>query len=581
MNGRDFTGDDFELLLLRIVDGEASEADMATAADAIAASTELRKRAFVFLCDESLLADEIDNAQRVSKLIEAASSPRERRLAGRQQVEEPPSRRLTEGGILSYVNRHGLAIAAAAALLIAGLIAHNVNMMSKVARLHELTVQNETQAEVQVVVDDAATADRRAKKRIGGAGIGRVIGLDDVRWPEEASELTYGDTVEEGRLVHLAGGVLEILLANGAKVTAAGPVEFELTSLLAMDLQRGKIVASVPRNARGYTIVTPTSELVDIGTQFGVAVSDSGDTELHVFDGDVVARSRVKAASTDLVHAKENEAIRFSAATTELERFAARESGFVRRLTPQVASSELPPLPRVEGLCLWYSADMIRDIAVGEPLPVWRDILVGDNRFANDARQFDDRRCPKLVNDGLGRRAVRFDGGATSLQIDPMDNSGCSTVFVAFAPGPTSFSNDHHGDILFKYGMAPSLELSLQQDRTLRSWVWPGPNENNVASVRSPSIEGRRISVVACQYDSLQSRCQLWLNGAPCAEVDAPVELRQCDASYLGSHGELQNNAFFFGSLYEVIVYDGEFDIQSLGAVSSYLLDRYETASSN
>src|SRR5690606_4222750 len=114
------------------------------------------------------------------------------------------------------------------------------------------------------------------------------------------AELTYGDSIDEGQVVHLESGGLEILLTNGAKITASGPSEFELSSLVKMDLQNGKIVAAVPRTARGYTIMTPALELVDIGTQFGVSVTPSGDTELHVFDGDVVARSRVGEASVEL-----------------------------------------------------------------------------------------------------------------------------------------------------------------------------------------------------------------------------------------------------------------------------------------
>ena len=437
--------DDLESLLVDVIDNKASEEDFAALVAALRTSETLRRRACVFLCDESLLSDEVGTTLRASRLMEILSTdpPGQAELARRPEV--PAATRSLPLSALSYINHHGLAIAAMAALVVIGLFAHNMLMMVQVSRLHALVVQGDSQGKVEVVVDEENKPKENSHGRVLGEVVGRVIGLNAVRWRRGATELTYGDSLDEGQTVQLAAGGLEILLTNGAKITAAGPADFELSSLLKMDLDKGKIVAAVPRTARGYTIMTPTSELVDIGTQFGVAVADSGDTELHVFDGDVVARSRVNEASAELVHAKENEAIRFDSDSPELERFAAQESGFIRRLGPAISASELPQLPRVKDLCLWYSADMIRDVNVGDPVSVWRDILVGDNKFANDARQFDARRYPKLVTDDLGRKSLRFDGWSTSLQMDPIDYSGRYTIFVACAPGPTSFADEGAG----------------------------------------------------------------------------------------------------------------------------------------
>ncbi len=575
MGREQFLNDDFELLLISVIDNEASEAERASLVASLRDSDALRRRACLFLCDESLLADEIGTTQQVSKLMEVLSSNRPGQTSfGHRPAKHAASRSLPMTA-LTYINRHGLAVAAMAALVIIGLFAHNMLMMQKVSRLHALVVQGDGQGKVEVVVDEQDDVNKHSRGKVLGQVVGRVIGLNNVRWQSGAAELTYGDSLDEGQTIELDAGGLEILLTNGAKITAAGPADFELSSLLKMDLDKGKIVAAVPRTARGYTIMTPTSELVDIGTQFGVSVADSGDTELHVFDGDVVARSRVSEASTELVHAKENEAIRFDSENPELERFAAQEAGFIRRLGPAISVNELPQLPQVKDLCLWYAADMIRDVNVGDPVSVWRDILVGDNKFVNDARQFDPRRYPKLVTDDQGYESLRFDGWSTSLQMDPIDYAGRYTIFVACAPGPTSFAEEGRGGMIFKHGESPSLEMSVLSDLSARSWVWPGHGQSNVALVESQPLTEGKINLIACQYDSDASHTQLWVNGESQQESDAPVELRPCAQAFLGSHSDLNISAYFFGNIYEVVIYDGTVDANSMKEMETYFKNRY------
>jgi hypothetical protein len=567
--------DNLESILFDVMDSKSTEVDFEALVAALRTSEDLRKRACLFLCDESLLSDEEGTTGRASRLHEMLTTDEAPQFGNTPEIVPASVTRSANRGILTYINHHGLAIAAMAALVIIGLFAQNMLMMAKFSRLHALVVQNDSKGKVEVVVDPTARPNKKSSVLVSGEVVGRVIGLNDVHWRPGSAQFTYGDSLDEGQTIRLESGGIEILLANGAKITATGPADFELSSLLKMDLDRGKIVAAVPRTARGYTIMTPASELVDIGTQFGVAVADSGETELHVFDGDVLARSRVNEASADFMHYKENEAIRFDSDSPELERFAAQEAGFVRRLGPVISTSDLPQLPVVKNLCLWYSADMIRDANVGEPVSTWRDILVGDNKFANDARQFDPRRYPKLITDNHGFKSLRFDGWSTSLQIDPIDYLGSYTMFLACATGPTSFATGVQGGILFKHGEAPSLEMSILSDLSARSWVWPGRDQNNVAIVKSEPLQAGEISLIACQYDSEAGNTQMWLNGVSQQESKTTVELRPCAQAFLGSHYDLNINAYFFGSMYEIVIYDGTLDAPSMKQVVSYFKDRY------
>jgi hypothetical protein len=576
MLGQPLLYDELESLLFDVMDGKASEADFAAFISALRTSEDLRKRACVFLCDESLLSDEEGTTVRATKLRDILAADTFAQSDYGLRGTHVPARGHRRGGILSYINHHGLAIAAMAALVIIGLFAQNMLMMAKVSRLYALAVQDDGDGKVEILVDPDARFHGKGNVRAQGEVVGRVIGLSNARWRPGSAQFTYGDSLGEGQFIRLESGGIEILLANGAKITASGPSDFELNSLFKMNLDRGKIVAAVPRTARGYTIITPSSELVDIGTQFGVSVADSGETELHVFDGDVFARSRISEETTNFIHYRENEAIRFDSDSAELERFTAQESGFVRRLGPEISASDLPRLPVVKDLCLWYSADMIRDAEVGQPVSTWRDILIGDNKFANDARQFDPRRYPQLVADDKGRKSLGFNGSLTSLQIDPIDYSGTYTIFMACAAGPAgTFASGLHGGMLFKHGTAPSLEMSILSDFSVRSWVWPGRDQGNVAIVQSKPLTAAKISLVSCQYDSKAGHAELWLDGVSQQQADASVELQPCAQAFLGSHSDLGIEAYFFGNIYEIVIYDGAFDPDSMKEMENYFKARY------
>lgn len=97
----------------------------------------------------------------------------------------------------------------------------------------------------------------------------------------------------------LEEGWAQIKFLGGAQVILQAPCTLELRSPRSMFLENGTSTARIttPR-ARGFTIDTPNSQLVDLGTEFGVLVDGRGGSEVHVFDG------RVRLEST---HAREHE----------------------------------------------------------------------------------------------------------------------------------------------------------------------------------------------------------------------------------------------------------------------------------
>lgn len=120
--------------------------------------------------------------------------------------------------------------------------------------------------------------------------------------------VSFGQGIRPG-LVDLAAGYAELKFRNNVVVLIEGPCRLDIRSVDHVVLYRGELVANVPKEAIGFRVDTPSSEVVDLGTVFGVSVDQKGASEVHVLKGKVKAR---KTGSQSFVDLKENEARSFS-----------------------------------------------------------------------------------------------------------------------------------------------------------------------------------------------------------------------------------------------------------------------------
>jgi hypothetical protein len=105
-------------------------------------------------------------------------------------------------------------------------------------------------------------------------------------WEETGLPTRAGAPLPPGWL-RLKSGFAHIEFYNGATVILEGPAQFQLISRTSAYCASGKLRAMVPPQAQGFTIGSPKLDLVDRGTEFGLEVSASGQTEVHVFQGKV------------------------------------------------------------------------------------------------------------------------------------------------------------------------------------------------------------------------------------------------------------------------------------------------------
>ena len=99
--------------------------------------------------------------------------------------------------------------------------------------------------------------------------------------------LLVGMDVHAGQHIELTDGLAKLKFNDGAVAIVESPAVFEVRSSNMGFLRRGRLAATVPKQAQGFTIATPSATIVDLGTEFGVAVADDGTAEAHVFKGEV------------------------------------------------------------------------------------------------------------------------------------------------------------------------------------------------------------------------------------------------------------------------------------------------------
>ncbi|MEM7600413.1 MAG: hypothetical protein AAF357_03235 [Verrucomicrobiota bacterium] len=144
------------------------------------------------------------------------------------------------------------------------------------------------------------------------AGVAHLVASVDAQW--EGAHPLLNHPMATGSY-ELKSGAADLLFADGARVTVSGPAVFDLRSSRHLHLHGGNLVAQIPDEALGFIVTSPQSEVVDLGTEFGLSVGATGLTDVHVLDGLVEvlpAEGNPASQQSSGVMITEGEARRFS-----------------------------------------------------------------------------------------------------------------------------------------------------------------------------------------------------------------------------------------------------------------------------
>jgi FecR protein len=174
-----------------------------------------------------------------------------------------------------------------------------------------------------------------------GQIVASISGTRDCRWGAKQTGIGFGSLLHVGQMVDLKQGLAEITFKNGARMVLEGPSTFLVPGGDQATLLAGRMSATVPRTAAGFTVSTHRLTVSDAGTQFGLVAQANGDSEVHVFEGPVHARAiDTLGREIDRVNLSASEAARLTPVATSFAKFSAEGDRFVRTLERSVGPSE-------------------------------------------------------------------------------------------------------------------------------------------------------------------------------------------------------------------------------------------------
>lgn len=341
-------------LVRRCADGEASAEDLAQLEDYLRQDSEFRRDYLRYLNVDMALA------ALPSRSSQSASV-----------VDQPPRHtpQTVSTGWFRAPGWTGWIALCASLLLLVGILIYETVHQSNDATQSPLAAQDVT----AVAINDT-----------GVAVLTRVAGLKGAA----TRNWTVGQTIPPGSMSWDAG-LLQLEFYGGATVVAEGPAKIEILDESRIVCRLGRLRAHVPEPARGFAVLAPSFELVDLGTEFGLNVLDNGGAEVHVFDGKVElydAESNRSQATRRQLNA--GDALKLDRNGTS-KPTAARESDFV---TPGRLST-MTDVRRQEQLRDWQA---------------FRDALHEDPRvvayFPFDKSDVEDR---LLSGDGTDGRMIQ------------------------------------------------------------------------------------------------------------------------------------------------------------------------------
>lgn len=145
------------------------------------------------------------------------------------------------------------------------------------------------------------------------APVAQLVAATNAEWSDQSPQLDRG--LAAGSYT-LQAGTAELTMMDGVKISVKAPISFELKSVYHLHLISGNLVARIPGEALGFLVTTPQSEVVDLGTEFGLSVNAKGHTDVHVIDGLVEVFGRESAAGSEWpagVKVEQGQAKRFGA----------------------------------------------------------------------------------------------------------------------------------------------------------------------------------------------------------------------------------------------------------------------------
>ncbi len=276
--------------------------------------------------------------------------------------------------------------------------------------LFDISDQSRRLADTAPTVSDTASGESALAEdqRASLNGLAVLTHSVDVEWSDGSPTYAKGSPVPAGNL-SIDSGLIQIEFYCGAVTVIEGPASFDLLTADRGFLRSGKFRARVPKQARGFTILTRSGDIEDLGTEFAIDMpSDDALAEVHVLDGEVRFHPKEPNPGKPPRHLLAGQALQFDDENTKLVAAANRFIG----------SAELESLARQQAKSWkqkWqtHRQELLADPALvalygHSPEPRWSRMLRNYAPKADDDSHGAIVGCSWVPGRWKGTKALRF-----------------------------------------------------------------------------------------------------------------------------------------------------------------------------
>jgi hypothetical protein len=139
-----------------------------------------------------------------------------------------------------------------------------------------------------------ASRGRDDQRAMAETAVAEIVSQDGVAWFDATTARQGHQFIVPGRLETTAGS-FTLRFRSGPVIRVKDAVSMMIESDRLVHLDRGQATARVTEESIGFTIRTPMINVIDQGTEFGVAVRQNGLTDVIVFDGKVDLEDRISS----------------------------------------------------------------------------------------------------------------------------------------------------------------------------------------------------------------------------------------------------------------------------------------------
>ncbi|HWL07847.1 MAG TPA: LamG-like jellyroll fold domain-containing protein [Planctomicrobium sp.] len=240
-------------------------------------------------------------------------------------------------------------------------------------------------------------------------GVAIITYLTEMETSLNDDWLRVGQRLQPGVLT-LPKGELQLDFLNGARVLVQGPATLKIHSINAATLLSGRAAAYVPTSARGFVLNTPDTAVVDLGTEFMVAVDEQGESSIYVTDGEVEVSLLGEDGNTvTSERVRESGSVRVRRQDLTLEFPAGPDTSIMR-----IPHLPVPSLPVGE--------DYVNTIKEARPFMYWRFEELHDGRVPNEM----GNEFPLMLHMEESDSSISLENGAAVFR--PSEFSRCFSL---------------------------------------------------------------------------------------------------------------------------------------------------------